>query len=285
MKISVVIITHNRYEYACAALESVFDQSCPASQAILVDDGSTFDFKRRYAAEYPERAAKIDFVRLGDLGPSSARNAGAEIATGDGLAFLDDDDQMDSEYLRSCVQIMESKNSDLIVTPMVNFDETGKTWDGKSLPSEFDLDEVMLKNMGVVGSNIFMKTDAFKEVGAFNSELKGSEDKDFLLRFIIHGKKISRNSQRLIRYRHHPETQVSGQNKFHKFQLQGKKRFYDLYKSKMKFKTRWALYSQVQYFILNGESSVLQKMSAFTILCFVCPKYIAKTILIKLRRA
>lgn len=284
MTVSIVIITHNRYEYACAALESVWSQTHAPHQVILVDDGSPFDFKTRYIEDHPDRAQKTDFVRLGDLGPSSARNAGADIATGEYLTFLDDDDQMDEHYLESCCDLIKKDDADLVVTPMVNFDETGKMWDGKSLPSIFDLDEVMLKNIGVVGSNVFMKIKSFNDIGGFDSDLKGSEDKDFLLKFILNDKKIVRNPERLIRYRYHPATQVSGKNKFHKFQLQGKKKFYDLYKSQMKLKTRWALYTQFQYFVLNGESPVFDKLYASLMLVVLNPKYLVKTFLIKVRR-
>lgn len=277
MSISVIIITHNRYEYACQALDSVLAQSLKADQIILVDDGSSFDFKARYQGDNPDLLGQIQFVRLNDLGPSAARNEGARVATSQYLTFLDDDDQMDPVYLETCFEIMNEEKADLIVTPMINFDETGKTWNGKSLPSTFNIDEVMLKNIGVVGSNMFMMREVFEEVGGFNSELKGSEDKDFFLRFMINNKKIIKNPKRLIRYRFHPETQVSGKNKFHKFQLEGKKRFYNLYKSKMKLKTKLVLYSTLQYFILNGESAWFDKLHAFMVLLILNPKYLLKT--------
>lgn len=88
MKVSVVIPTHNRAVAVARAVQSVLWQTYPSWEVIVVDDGST----DATAAALEPYAGRIHYLRQSQLGPSAARNAGAAIATGEWLAFLDSDD-------------------------------------------------------------------------------------------------------------------------------------------------------------------------------------------------
>jgi glycosyltransferase involved in cell wall biosynthesis len=85
---SVIIPTYDRLELLIRAIDSVRRQSFADYEIIVVDDGSR-DGTREWLV-----ANKRSLVGIwqSNKGPGAARNAGAQIATGQYLAFLDSDD-------------------------------------------------------------------------------------------------------------------------------------------------------------------------------------------------
>lgn len=90
MTVAVVIATFNRASRIARTLDSVRCQSVPASEIIVVDDGSTDTTADWIESHYPE----VRLVRTRNGGTSSARNRGAREATSDVLMFLDHDDEL-----------------------------------------------------------------------------------------------------------------------------------------------------------------------------------------------
>ena len=86
--ISVIIAVYNGAATIRKAVQSVLDQSYAAHEVIVVDDGSADDT----AAVVREFGGRVRYVHQTNAGVSAARNAGATVASGDWLAFLDADD-------------------------------------------------------------------------------------------------------------------------------------------------------------------------------------------------
>lgn len=98
-KISVVVPLYNKAPFIEEALESIFLQTLPAHEIIVVDDGSTDDGVARVES-FVHRGIRL--IRENNAGVSVARNAGIEAATGDFIAFLDADDRYLPGFL-ACV--------------------------------------------------------------------------------------------------------------------------------------------------------------------------------------
>lgn len=86
--VSVIIPTHNREHYVMEAVNSVLQQTVPAFELIVVDDGSTDGSARLLES----LGSKLRYVYQPNRGIGAARNAGVACATGEFIAFLDDDD-------------------------------------------------------------------------------------------------------------------------------------------------------------------------------------------------
>ena len=87
-RISVIVPVYNGEKLLEKTLKSVFAQTYPAHEIIVIDDGSTDSTPRIL-----ERlGSRIKTRRIENSGAAASRNAGIKIATGDYLAFLDADD-------------------------------------------------------------------------------------------------------------------------------------------------------------------------------------------------
>lgn len=89
-RFSVVLPTHDRPHRLQAAVESVLEQTFTDFELWIVDDGSgseTVDMSRRLAVDPRVRVLR----NAPACGAPAARNAGIRAATGDYVAFMDDD--------------------------------------------------------------------------------------------------------------------------------------------------------------------------------------------------
>ena len=119
--VSVVVTTYNHARYIEATLESVFKQTHPPMEIIVVDDGST-DETPSILARFGD---KVRYIRQKNQGVASSRNTGISQARGDYVALLDGDDLWECEKLavqsRAACDFPESG---LIVANGVEFDDS-----------------------------------------------------------------------------------------------------------------------------------------------------------------
>ena len=94
--VTICAYTEDRWDQICAAVNSVRQQSLPASEIILVIDHNPALFKRAEAAFADVTVLQNQEAR----GLSGARNTGAARAQGDIIAFLDDDATADLDWLK-----------------------------------------------------------------------------------------------------------------------------------------------------------------------------------------
>jgi len=86
--VSVIIPVFNCATYLEEAIRSVFNQTVPVGEVIVVDDGST-DHSRDIAAGF---APRLTCLHQPHAGLAAARNLGVRTARGDFIAHLDADD-------------------------------------------------------------------------------------------------------------------------------------------------------------------------------------------------
>lgn len=104
--VSVIMPSHNRAAYLPAAIASVWAQTYPNWELIIVDDASD--------DSTPELLSTLDDSRIRSLrvahgGCCAARNAGLDIAGGDIITYLDDDNTMHASWLKSVVWAFEQR--------------------------------------------------------------------------------------------------------------------------------------------------------------------------------
>jgi len=106
--VSVIIPSYNNIRWVSNAIESVLKQSYPYCEIIVVDDGSTDGTGVLLGDTYRDR---IKYIYQENKGLSGARNTGLRQARGDYIQFLDADDLIHPDKIRSQVELMQSMES------------------------------------------------------------------------------------------------------------------------------------------------------------------------------
>ena len=95
---SVVIATHNRRHLLARAIISALAQDIGAPEVVVVDDASSDGTARYVTTAFPD----VRFHRMEHQGgPGPCRNTGIELATGQWVVILDDDDELRPDALRT----------------------------------------------------------------------------------------------------------------------------------------------------------------------------------------
>lgn len=103
--ISVIIPVYNALETMRRCIDSVLNQSIKNYEIVLVDDGSTDGSET--ICDYYGRQPNITVVHKKNGGLGSARNAGIDAAKGKYICFVDSDDYVRSDYLKSMYKEMK----------------------------------------------------------------------------------------------------------------------------------------------------------------------------------
>lgn len=101
-RFSVVIPLFNKRHAVAAGLRSIREQTWPAYEVIVVDDGSTDGGDAVVAAE---GQGWVTYIRQPNQGVAAARNSGIAIASGSHIAFLDADDTWMPTHLEAIRQL------------------------------------------------------------------------------------------------------------------------------------------------------------------------------------
>lgn len=115
--VSVIIPSKNRIEYTSQALDSIYNQKIPRNyklEVIVVDDLSSPTLKSVLGKKYKN----VRFVRNEKTihGPGSSRNLGLKYATGDYVAFLDNDDQWKGGFLMTSLNVLSNSVSPAVLS-------------------------------------------------------------------------------------------------------------------------------------------------------------------------
>jgi glycosyltransferase involved in cell wall biosynthesis len=185
--ISVLVTTYNRARFLPQCLESLFAQTLPPLEIIVIDDGST-DETPELAHRYGER---IVYLRKPNGGKSSALNLGMGAVRGDYVWILDDDDIAMPYALERLVKPLVV-NVRLGMTFSSFIVANSRTDESLDLPGverdypEFpdcDLHLMLLKKGCFLGqSGILVRTSVYRQVGPFDSNLVRALDYDMALR-------------------------------------------------------------------------------------------------------
>lgn len=143
--VSVIVPCYKVEQYLPNCIGSIINQSYDNWELILVDDGSP-DNCGDICDEYAKQDNRINVVHKENGGLSSARNAGMKIMKGDFVTFLDSDDYLHKDTLKTLVGYAEKYDAQLVQCDFVRGDETKfPIWKDDEKVTEYDNHTIFTK--------------------------------------------------------------------------------------------------------------------------------------------
>lgn len=200
MKISICIASYNQSEYLETAIESAYNQTLPAHEILICDDGSTdnsLEIAERYMfKEFPGIESPVRVIKQVNKGLPSARNTLIMNATGDYILFLDADDYLKENAIARITKEIIETNAD-IVAP--SFQEFGKS-NREVILSGFTMEELVVANR--IGYFSAIRRSALLEIGGYSPRMKwGYEDYHLWFNLFSRGYNIAIIKEILAMYR------------------------------------------------------------------------------------
>lgn len=181
MDFSIIIPVYNAEKTLKKCLNSVCKQSFSNYEVILIDDGST-DKSFSICKDYEIHNKKFRVHYQQNSGPSAARNAGLELATGKWICFVDSDDSIEPSFLQDIQDAAKSINADVVFIGHSKVNENGTKED--FLPGEV-LETNIKTALALSECDMFgytwikaFRRDSIKEI-RFDSSLNLFEDEVF----------------------------------------------------------------------------------------------------------
>jgi glycosyltransferase involved in cell wall biosynthesis len=158
--VSVIVPARDAAATIGATLDALTRQKVPATEVIVVDDGSA-DGTAELVRGHPLGTRLIERER--GQGPGEARNVGAAVAVGEVLAFTDADCTPDPDWLEAGAARLQGAD---LVQGRVEPD---------SVPGPFDRTISVRADRGLFETaNLFVKRDLFERLGGFEDFIASS---------------------------------------------------------------------------------------------------------------
>jgi glycosyltransferase involved in cell wall biosynthesis len=223
--ISVIIATRNRPTLFADALGSVLRQSTPPAEIIVVDDGSDEKHRAEYARVLGNSGNRVRsfalMARPRGHGQSYSLNFGVAQATGDYVAFLDDDDSWtDSTHLERAGSVIGASDRpiDLYMSNQAAFvgDEKklGPIWieelegllrsegqrPDQSGSYAVSVDD-FLRCSGFCHLNaLIVRRELYNDIGGMDEGIRWECDRDLVLRLIDRAREVRHSPQFVARH-------------------------------------------------------------------------------------
>lgn len=205
-RVSVVIPTQNRPAAAERAVRSVTAQTYADLEIHVVDDGSAEPLA------LDTRDPRVTLHRTAmPQGVSAARNLGIAAATGDWVAFLDDDDLWAPNKLAVQMEALGSTSADMSYTGSIVISERGRLLAQRRVhPVDQIRKDLECFNAIAGPSTVVMRRSALDAIGPFCEDLSIVADWDLWLR-LPEGLRLAAVEDETVAVMEHPESmQIAG---------------------------------------------------------------------------
>ncbi|MDG1780239.1 MAG: glycosyltransferase family A protein [Flavobacteriales bacterium] len=170
--VSLIITTYNYAQYVERAIRSALEQSLPQNQLeILVINDCSTDRTPDILANYEDEVRVYNLEE--NLGLSGARNFGIKKARGQFVVFLDADDYIHRDLLKTQKLFLDENNAlDAVSTDYYLVDERGQHI--KHVSSEEE----------PIACGIMFRKDFLFNIGLYDESFRSREEEDLRIRWV-----------------------------------------------------------------------------------------------------
>ena len=185
--VSIIVRTFNRPERLQECLQSLARQNYSPFEVVVVNDAG-----EDVSHILPVELGAIPYQYVSNsknMGRTAALNIGVEAATGEYIGFLDDDDVIYPQHIRSLAQTAMPDRLPVVYTNVINvtYQRDPQTQEWKRVHEQlvysfdFEKDNFLLANYIPI-TCLLIRKDCFAAVGPFDESLLIYEDWEFLIR-------------------------------------------------------------------------------------------------------
>lgn len=193
-QVSVIIPAYNRADKLASTLVSVFRQTIPPAQVIVVDDGSTDDTSgviRSFSDEHLPWRERLLYLRQENLGKSVALNEGLKHVTTEWVAYNDSDDLWLPEKLELQFHALDTFPecgacfTDAAFVGLPGAGQRAFATAKRVYPSRYGRIAdgpgfIVNAPHGVFMQTVLLRKEVMDRIGGFDSRFRVSQDTDFL---------------------------------------------------------------------------------------------------------
>jgi hypothetical protein len=199
-----VVMPATKTRFLAEAIESALGQDYPRLEVVVLDDGSPdpamAPLLKGFAEREPER---FRFASHDNVGQSETINRGLELARGEIVGYLSDDDLLLPGAVAKLATALAREPGAVVAYPGYEIiDEAGEVIDTIT-PTEYSVAESVKLHDAIVGAGAFFRVDAFRKIGGWDRDLRYRADYDFWLRLGMEGSFV-RLPEPLAAWRYHP---------------------------------------------------------------------------------
>lgn len=121
-KISIIIPVYNSEKYLKKCLDSILNQTYKDFEVLVINDGSK-DQSWKVMEEYQQKDKRILIYNQENMGVAKTRNKGIQLAKGEYVTFVDNDDYLKNDYLEQFVNA--SLENDIVIGGYERVDTKG----------------------------------------------------------------------------------------------------------------------------------------------------------------
>lgn len=240
--ISIIVPVYNTKPYLARCVDSILNQSFVDFELLLVDDGST-DGSGTICDAYAEIDSRVRVFHKENHGVSSARNLGIDIAQGEWLYFVDSDDELLPDGLRTLVDNI-SDDVDVAMGGFESVDEFGNVTREATKSVNLRLDKkesviTLYRGEGLCGyfflgytwQRLFRKSLINRFNLRFDTSIAIKEDTLFVMQYVRRSNGITQFATQPI-YRYYQRPNSAMEQTKHGFNPKFVSSFYALVKMK-----------------------------------------------------
>lgn len=199
--VSIIIPTFNSEKHLAETIKSAMGQTWEHKEIIIVDDGST-DRSLHIAHQFSNENLKI--ISQKNSGAAAARNAGLKIAKGEFIQFLDADDLLSPQKIKSQITALKGKTDAVAISTSIHFFENEDHLSIQPAENELsflisteDIFDFLMNiygkngNGGIIPIHSWLTNKSIIDsAGIWNEQLSVDDDGEYFCRVALKSKKI-----------------------------------------------------------------------------------------------
>lgn len=192
---TIIMATYNRAGVISSCLNSIQNQTAEDWECIIIDDGSTDSTKER-VHEFVQKDGRFKYFGRRSTyrkGLPGCRNMGLDLAKGNNIVFIDDDDIVHPCLLELAQKVLKRTGKDFcnyqkspfygeipVLKPHVTRGHAIRRLDVK------DLDDFIIGTRAMASCTVLFKQECFENI-RFNEQLHYAEEWECYSRILING--------------------------------------------------------------------------------------------------